>query len=425
MLEHTQPTESTPQKSALPQTNPHEEERQRLLAFKAMWKKSDHLAAEQVLKSMKTAHILETQVVLCDYILSPVLTPSLFGIPKTTGYFTRMAGKAVALELISASPRKEIIPLLLRILNHKEPAFAELASKTLMSFGKDIVPELVSQLSVNDHKRVVWTQEGYLRLITLVGKMKDNCATRTLLEAAQGVLITPLNRVIHPLTIISIATYLCLFFAIWEISYLKDINIEDSVFAGLMGTLTLAAPAVSLLAQKSLKKQRNQIQRTAIDALAQVCDKRVLLDLCYMLFWGKNPDRVAHTLFALLPTVNSQDTLLLRSTELRWLTASLSNSYPELPDFHLRVVQALEHLGNEESLPVVERLTTKGASESVRAEAKRILPVLRERASRQEERRNLLRASDVPAQEYNSLLRPAQATHEDSEQLLRPMNGEE
>jgi hypothetical protein len=86
----------------------------------------------------------------------------------------------------------------------------------------------------------------------------------------------------------------------------------------------------------------------------------------------------------------------------------------------MRVLEALEIVGDGRAVTDVERMVTRGRTPQLRTEAARILPVLKERQSRENAPFVLLRASAAPAETPDILLRPAlNAPATEPQELLR------
>jgi hypothetical protein len=101
-----------------------------------------------------------------------------------------------------------------------------------------------------------------------------------------------------------------------------------------------------------------------------------------------------------------------------------------LEPFRLRVLEALEKVGDGRAIAPVKRIATyplAGDSERLQAEAARILAVLEARQRQETERGTLLRGSHAaPAAAPDMLLRPAAEPSETPpEELLRPHSDEE
>lgn len=410
--------ETIQQQAPLPPIVDYEGERRAMLAFKAFWRKGDHLAVAQTLNGMKSAHILETQTTLCEYVLSPVASQDLQGERRRQS----LEGKRIALRLVAASPRGEIVPILVQLLNHSEPVLAQEAATALKNCGKRIVPELLQLYLEPDLKRMGWTEAGLQRFIALLGDLEDRRAVQTLLEIAHGKPVGVMG--VHRKGVASaplvVAAYVVMSFNACLAANL-DAGEGWAGFVAVLWVLMTVFFGAAALAGKRQARLSVALARAAIDSLGVIGDKRALPDLCYFVYAGRHKAQVARALHRILPTITEADSLSLRSRELAWLTKALFSCDADFPDLRLRILSALAYLGNTETLGVVERLAERGDSESVRAEAQRVLPILRERLSRIEEKRNLLRASDAPQREYETLLRPYKfAKSEEAEQLLRP-----
>lgn len=87
----------------------------------------------------------------------------------------------------------------------------------------------------------------------------------------------------------------------------------------------------------------------------------------------------------------------------------------------LSSLTALEMVGDGRAVALVERVAEKGRNEAIRAEARRVLPVLLERQRQENDPHILLRATQSPTAPPDVLLRPAVSQPETApEQLLRP-----
>jgi len=86
----------------------------------------------------------------------------------------------------------------------------------------------------------------------------------------------------------------------------------------------------------------------------------------------------------------------------------------------LLALEALGKVGDGQAVQPVISMAQSGPTADLREMAERILPLLRERQQQEEERKDLLRASDVPQTAFQSLLHPARHVQQtEQEQLLR------
>jgi hypothetical protein len=169
------------------------------------------------------------------------------------------------------------------------------------------------------------------------------------------------------------------------------------------------------------------------DILTKTHDTRLIGPLLMMLL----PDPVAGTsalidlqdpsrralsgaLKVLLPSVR-QDTILTKD-QMQVLLSLLDRPYQDVP-LTLAILKALEQIGDESAIPVVERLADEWRhNPKVTQAAQECLPSLQKRVEETKHARTLLRASSngesVPTE---MLLRPAvNATPDGPDQLLRP-----
>jgi hypothetical protein len=118
-----------------------------------------------------------------------------------------------------------------------------------------------------------------------------------------------------------------------------------------------------------------------------------------------------------------------RDTGYRDITEIFSHSaYRREVEFRLAILKAMEQVGGERELPVVERLSRGVPSVTsaswvpaeVRAAAKECLPFLQARIHEQRESAQLLRASSRQSAAPGELLRPTSSENVDTSQLLVP-----
>lgn len=126
----------------------------------------------------------------------------------------------------------------------------------------------------------------------------------------------------------------------------------------------------------------------------------------------------------LLPRLKASDTAALtdgqRTALGRTLTRHVRNA-----DYLVAALAALEQVGDERALPVVENLAAgripTAEAKRVQAAAQECLPYLQTRSEQQRASQTLLRASALSATPSDTLLRPAQgALPTEPSELLRP-----
>ena len=125
----------------------------------------------------------------------------------------------------------------------------------------------------------------------------------------------------------------------------------------------------------------------------------------------------------LLPLVTEDDAPRFSSATRQRLMEALGRNYDN--DMDMALLRVLEWMGDGQVIPRVERIAGRGATEELRAEAARILPVLQERQRQAQAPAMLLRPSQAQAAHPEQLLRPGCATDTTpAVQLLRPTQGE-
>jgi HEAT repeat protein len=185
--------------------------------------------------------------------------------------------------------------------------------------------------------------------------------------------------------------------------------------------LAIAAPALLLRWFHSLLNDvwcRDRVRAAAATALGHLRAPESAGTLAAVLHDG-DPDvrhAAAQALHELLPTLTAGHFWLLGAQSIANLGRALS-----CPDGTLafRVLEALEKVGTSHAIPFVERAARRGRTARFRDAASRVLSLLHERQSQENQRFTLLRPAEAP--DASLLLRPARASGEcDTQQLLRP-----
>jgi hypothetical protein len=147
--------------------------------------------------------------------------------------------------------------------------------------------------------------------------------------------------------------------------------------------------------------------------------------------FGQTHIALGNALCRLLPQLRSDHASLLTSDQMQDLLKLLAaGNYSENASIAsrkaavmLQALKALEQIGDESAIPVVQNLTSTTLNQNimVRQAAEQCLEYLRLNAGRQREMQTLLRASSSAAAAPDTLLRPASSNGETApEQLLRP-----
>jgi hypothetical protein len=204
-----------------------------------------------------------------------------------------------------------------------------------------------------------------------------------------------------------LAFFVCLIAAIVMISVVTHHNIPIGGFFGFTGVFAGMYAAT-------------QTQRKGVQALAQFEDVRAVRPLIEAMEYNdKEMKAVAiEKLPVLLPQLRASDAGLLSKEHYamlnRILNTDLNTRKPAAARMRIAVLQALQQVGNESSLPVVEDLAVgKGKAAGypeVRRAAADCLPFLRVRVDHLRQTQTLLRASDGNLTPPDVLLRPAAAS---------------
>jgi hypothetical protein len=173
------------------------------------------------------------------------------------------------------------------------------------------------------------------------------------------------------------------------------------------------------------KRARRRLSRVATEMLAKSGNMRALK---LLLEHGAGIGSAAKSnylsaLDRLLPAVRSSNDVRL-SAVCRQNLASLLR-IPD-PDFKLKVLRALGHLGGEPEVSHVERHAKHGRTEAIRLEAAQAMERIKARLLEMQNPKTLLRASRAPSTANEELLRPTGETPESHpDELLRAGFGEQ
>jgi hypothetical protein len=180
-------------------------------------------------------------------------------------------------------------------------------------------------------------------------------------------------------------------------SYLEEVSRWNRVRAAAAAALgrLRAKECVDLLAQHSVRDNYAELTVAACGALESV-----------------------------IPYLEESDSVALHiDTVPNLCRIALHSSVFRLDCFEL--VHALGKVGDGRAIPPVERLAKRGVTSAIRAEAERVLPILKERLRKEREASSLLRASLAPDSPTDILLRPAQDVGaSDPQQLVRSVESD-
>ena len=166
--------------------------------------------------------------------------------------------------------------------------------------------------------------------------------------------------------------------------------------------------------------------RRTTEALAAADDVRIVGPLINRLRIDKKslfgPGVVRQALTRLLPRLRASDASLITAEQQAHLSRSLA-ALAKLghdTELQLAILAALQQVGGEQAVPVVEGLAHTSGERRVREAAQACLPYLQERAKHERSRNTLLRASSATARDGGQLLRSTEgSTTTGPEELLR------
>lgn len=206
----------------------------------------------------------------------------------------------------------------------------------------------------------------------------------------------------------------------------------EQVFNQKLYPLDVALIALSMPISLRLSSAATSRQQALAKLLEEVEDVRFIGPALALLHPVETRDKATKqvarsVLKRLLPRLTATDHDLLTSAQKHSLLILLTMRYDDV-DLTLAILKALEQIGDEKAIPVVEELSHEPAASvnmrRVRDAANDCLPFLRARVKQAEQSQMLLRASmpDAP----DTLLRAASAQPDvtPAEELLRPQESE-
>ena len=169
-------------------------------------------------------------------------------------------------------------------------------------------------------------------------------------------------------------------------------------------------------------RMNNERRKRTVEALTKANDVRIVGPLCDALgFRDEGMAKIAgEALIGILPRLQASDSRLLNDEQRVKLYGILSSGDKPLV---LATLKALEQIGDEKAIPIVEKLANRQRlaetkANEVRDAANHCLPFLRECAANRKAGAELLRASG-PDTKAETLLRPASAYQTEPQELLR------
>jgi hypothetical protein len=399
-----------------------------------LWEKRAYTECLQTLEELPYSNSPEV-----IHSIGAILTPKL----KRQWFFQRGSSKKKdiakkLLKYILQARTEEADRVLAAALFHQDQEVALCAEDTLAQRGRDMIGTLIAYL--NQRKPLpYWHFTGMIRAFTLLQKYGDRRAIDLLIRALEkpkslipndnlGRSAINLSYIVnggiafyatHSLFIDDgggqgLFVYIVMFF-VWGIIF----SLLQGIF--VIATLLLLTP-FRILGEERAK---DRLTSTVLKALLVIPDKRVLPNLIRFARSRYTLQReIEAALRPLLRLVAPEDEGLLSPMEEAFLAGALDD--PDT-DFTLAILHVLECIGTEGSLYLLSRVIGKSENPTIVERATHAYNAIEERVSRQEEKKNLLRASEMP-EHTHELLRPAQDAPEQEAQkreLLRPTEGHE
>ncbi len=186
-----------------------------------------------------------------------------------------------------------------------------------------------------------------------------------------------------------------------------------------VGTLAVFGVAPASLTIASLSSRATEALGRikyvpAIPFLTQVLKRNSFRSTHYR---GKMDRAAGQSLAMLLPELRRSAADWIGRSTVRALCDALTIRDEALS---LAILNSFEMIGDAGVIPMVEKLSKRGFTESVRLTATRLLPLLYERKSKALDANSLLRPYDEMGEAENSLVRPAGVIKNGADQLVRP-----
>jgi hypothetical protein len=403
--------------------------------MKREWDGFHYAACLHRFQSLGTVENPEALALIYEVLYTSQFT--LFAPLRHRSHRRTIAERAAA--CLSNSPSEAVLPYLIKMLFIKDSQYALIAESALDKFGDAVVPALVQEMDV-PVRRPYWNSEGVGRVIALLKRYKDTRTCKTLIKVAQKRIDCGDGRLFKyapgvGFLLMSLITVPMGFWAVADIFTEKKFSLENflgvAMYLGIYTLGTLFSSifcAICLIPVQALydRSRHSHLARLALQALQIIHHKSMAPQLA-LLAWntlGQTNDEALKALRPLLALVTPDDTTLFASTEERLLANALGKHDEDLT---LSILRVLECVGTAVSLPNVNRIALFHRDTVLGECAVRTYNAIEERVGRQEEKKSLLRASEMP-EHFHELLRPSQDASEQEAQkreLLRPTEGNE
>ncbi len=318
------------------------------------------------------------------------------------------SAKIAAVQALRAIGGESVTHALAAALMYEKRRVQIEASEALISVGHVAAPAV--EYCVRN--TMIWPADGMRMSVETLGSLGDQTVWRTLVEVMKGELPTGLSR------------------RHWRLATLIWVAIAPTILFWLPALI----PAYGVLIGITILSAgwRNDMERQPIVAAASaaLCRLKTVSSIPYLIN-AATVNRLdagtvgaAKALLAILPYVGPNQYGMLDERTEKYVERLLSSSGIPLV---LALIRALEHIGTGKSVAPLERLAELSdgydRAPEIRAEARRVLPVLQERKRQAEAHMHLLRPAQSGNTGSETLLRATSTQAENDEsarQLLRP-----
>lgn len=333
-----------------------------------------------------------------------------------------------AMRLLVNSPLEDVAPVLTDLLFEDDEDIAQNALYLLQGFGHRATPWLLRRLThVPTHSKES-SPQGYLRILDLLGRLQDPSAVHLLdLVLQEKFPVPPFNTLKRDKAIMA-----AIILGGWGVPIANLYAEAPAVGITAIGValffywlLQRWIPKILLFPLEQTRKANlcRRYREAALQALLKINDV-ASTPLLIEHLRKKTPTTFAievlqHHLAQVTPTTEG-----FTPEQIDYLNRLVSDAGSE---FAKAALPTLEYFGNTHSLILVNRLAQFGATDALRREARRVLPILQSRIEKEREQRELLRASSTPADGANILLRSVRNIHEANpeQELLHIVPGAE
>lgn len=399
-------------------------------ALRRALRRHDAQKCQRLAEEIGVSRRVDAVGVLSDLVQRPTDEAEAWQRQGKKWRWARVAG----IRALAYIGRKEALPALVSALSDDDPHVRETASFEITAFGEEAIPALRKALRQSED----WSPTGMQAVIDTLGALKAKSATPELAQVIAEQLPRDPSRWARqpftgPLYVVGVTMLVSWFGLLMttpidgDTSFLMHclimlVRVVTEGFIPLLFLYMLLVCAVYLPAMNfSAARERDQLTDSALRALTQIEDKHALYVVIDAAFGprGHVARTARKTLTTLLPLLDAKDVDLLPDRKRQQLTGALGLHGTGLD---LAILRSLEFIGTGASVAAVERLASRSAVPAVRAEAKRILPILQLRHKMERSSAILLRPSGIPGLQPEELLRASTETHSAADELLRPDN---